>query len=139
MKYLIVTQTYPPRTGGMQNVMNAISNNLASLNETHVFPDHYFKSKDSSSKIFIHNNFAPKLLRPLIKKKLVSFIYENEDVVICDSWKSLNAVPSKAKKIIVLAHGQEFLSIKKKRKRIENNLKSVSSIICSSSVERFEA
>ena len=133
MKYLIVTQTYPPRTGGMQNVMNAISNKLASLNETHVFPDHYFKSKDSSSKIFIHNNFAPKLLRPLIKKKLVSFIYENEDVVICDSWKSLNAVPSKAKKIIVLAHGQEFLSIKKKRKRIENSLKSVSSIICSSS------
>ena len=60
MKYLIVTQTYPPRTGGMQNVMNAISNKLASLNETHVFPDHYFKSKDSSSKIFIHNNFAPK-------------------------------------------------------------------------------
>ncbi len=133
MKYLIVTQTYPPRTGGMQNVMNAISNKLASLNETHVFPDHYFKSKDSSSKIFIHNNFAPKLLRPLIKKKLVSFIYENEDVVICDSWKSLNVVPSKAKKIIVLAHGQEFLSIKKKRKRIENNLKNVSSIICSSS------
>ena len=133
MKYLIVTQTYPPRTGGMQNVMNAISNKLAFLNETHVFPDHYFKSKDPSSKIFIHNNFAPKLLRPLIKKKLVSFIYENEDVVICDSWKSLNAVPSKAKKIIVLAHGQEFLSIKKKRKRIENNLKNVSSIICSSS------
>jgi len=133
MKYLIVTQTYPPRTGGMQNVMNAISNKLASLNETHVFPDHYFKSKDSSSKIFIHNNFAPKLIRPLIKKNLVSFMYENEDIVICDSWKSLNAVPSKAKKIIVLAHGQEFLSIKKKRKRIENNLKNVSSIICSSS------
>ena len=42
-------------------------------------------------------------------------------------------MPSKAKKIIVLAHGQEFLSIKKKRKRIENNLKNVSSIICSSS------
>ena len=133
MKYLIVTQTYPPRTGGMQNVMNAISNKLASLNETHVFPDHYFKSKDSSSKIFIHNNFTPKFIRPLIKKKLVSFIYENEDVVICDSWKSLNAVPSKAKKIIVLAHGQEFLSINKKIKRIENNLKSVSSIVCSSS------
>ena len=133
MKYLIVTQTYPPRTGGMQNVMNAISNKLASLNETHVFPDHYFRSKDSSSKIFIHNNFAPKFIRPLVKKKLVRFVYENEDVVICDSWKSLNAVPSKAKKIIVLAHGQEFLSIKKKRKRIENYLKNVSLIICSSS------
>lgn len=73
MKYLIVTQTYPPRTGGMQNVMNAISNKLASLNETHVFPDHYFKSKDSSSKIFIHNNYAPKFIRPLIKKKISKF------------------------------------------------------------------
>ena len=73
MKYIIVTQTYPPRTGGMQNVMNAISNKLASLNETHVFPDHYFKSKDSSSKIFIHNNHAPKFIRPLIKKKISKF------------------------------------------------------------------
>ena len=74
MKYLIVTQTYPPRTGGMQNVMNAISNKLASLNETHVFPDHYFRSKDSSSKIFIHNNFAPKFIRPLVKKKLLFWL-----------------------------------------------------------------
>ena len=133
MRYLIVTQTYPPRTGGMQNVMDAISNKLSSIYETHVFPDHFFKSKNSSSKIFIHNNFAPKFIRPLIKKKLVSNIYKNEDIIICDSWKSLNAVPSKAKKIIVFAHGQEFLSIINKRKRIENYLKNVSLIICSSS------
>ena len=133
MRYLIVTQTYPPRTGGMQNVMDAISNKLSSIYETHVFPDHFFKSKNSSSKIFIHNNFAPKFIRPLIKKKLVSNIYKNEDIIICDSWKSLNAVPFKAKKIIVFAHGQEFLSIINKRKRIENYLKNVSLIICSSS------
>ena len=133
MRYLIVTQTYPPRTGGMQNVMDAISNKLSSIYETHVFPDHFFKSKNSSSKIFIHNNFAPKFIRPLIKKKLVSNIYKNEDIIICDSWKSLNAVPFKAKKIIVFAHGQEFLSIINKKKRIENYLKNVSLMICSSS------
>ena len=45
MRYLIVTQTYPPRTGGMQNVMHAITTKLSSINETHVFPDHYFKLK----------------------------------------------------------------------------------------------
>ena len=133
MRYLIVTQTYPPRTGGMQNVMHAITTKLSSIDETHVFPDHYFKLKNSDSKIYIHNNFSPKLLRPFIKKKLVSNIYKDDDIVICDSWKSLNAVPHNAKKVIVFAHGQEFLSIQKKKKRIENNLNRVSSIICSSS------
>ena len=133
MRYLIVTQTYPPRTGGMQNVMHAITTKLSSINETHVFPDHYFKLKISNSKIYIHNNFSPKLLRPFIKKKLVSNIYKDEDIIICDSWKSLNAVPYKAKKIIVFAHGQEFLSIQKKKKRIEDNLNRVNSIVCSSS------
>ena len=133
MRYLIVTQTYPPRTGGMQNVMHAITTKLSSINETHVFPDHYFKLKNSDSKIYIHNNFFPKLLRPFIKKKLVSNIYIDGDIVICDSWKSLNAVPHNAKKVIVFAHGQEFLSIQKKKKRIGNNLNRVSSIICSSS------
>jgi phosphatidylinositol alpha-1,6-mannosyltransferase len=133
MRYLIVTQTYPPRTGGMQNVMHAITTKLSSINETHVFPDHYFKLKNSDSKIYIHNNFSPKLLRPFIKKKLVSNIYIDGDIVICDSWKSLNAVPHNAKKVIVFAHGQEFLSIQKKKKRIGNNLNRVSSIICSSS------
>ena len=133
MRYLIVTQTYPPRTGGMQNVMHAITTKLSSIDETHVFPDHYFKLKNSDSKIYIHNNFSPKLLRPFIKKKLVSNIYKDEDIIICDSWKSLNAVPYKAKKIIVFAHGQEFLSIQKKKKRIKDNLNRVNSIVCSSS------
>ena len=41
MKYLIVTQTFPPRTGGMQNVMEAISKKLVNYKETHVFPDHF--------------------------------------------------------------------------------------------------
>jgi phosphatidylinositol alpha-1,6-mannosyltransferase len=45
----------------------------------------------------------------------------------------LNAVPYKAKKIIVFAHGQEFLSIQKKKKRIKDNLNRVNSIVCSSS------
>jgi phosphatidylinositol alpha-1,6-mannosyltransferase len=133
MRYLIVTQTYPPRTGGMQNVMHAITTKLSSINETHVFPDHYFKLKISDTKTHIHNNYSPKLLRPYIKKKLVSNIYKDEDIIICDSWKSLNAVPHKAKKIIVFAHGQEFLSIQKKKRRIKNNLNRVSSIVCSSS------
>lgn len=45
MRYLIVTQTYPPRTGGMQNVMHAITTKLSSINETHVFPDRTYNPK----------------------------------------------------------------------------------------------
>jgi len=115
MKYLIVTQTFPPKSGGMQTVMETISKKLATFEETHVFPDHFLK-KDfniSNSNFHIHNNFTPKLLRHIVKKNLVAKIYEDNDIVICDSWKSINAVPEKVNKIIVFAHGQEYLATKK--------------------------
>ncbi len=134
MKYIIVTQTYPPRIGGMQNVMFAISKKLASLEDTHVFPDHFLSKKYSgtNSQLHIHNNFSPKLFRPFIKKYLVDEVYKDNDVIICDSWKSINAVPSKAKKIFVLAHGQEFLSTNKKFEVIKKSLNRANCIICSS-------
>ena len=134
MKYLIVTQTFPPRSGGMQTVMETISKKLATFEETHVFPDHFLK-KDfniSNSNFHIHNNFTPKLLRYLVKKKLVEKAYEDNDIVICDSWKSINAVPDKVKKIIVFAHGQEYLA-KKKTNLIKKSLNRAGHIICSSS------
>ena len=133
MKYIIVTQTFPPRSGGMQTVMETISKKLATFKETHVFPDH-FLNKDfnmSNSNFYIHNNFTPKLLRHLVKKKLINQIYEDNDIVICDSWKSINAVPDKVKKIIVFAHGQEYLATKKNN-LIKKALDKTSHIICSS-------
>jgi len=134
MKYLIVTQTFPPRTGGMQNVMEAISKKLANDKETHVFPDHFltknFNTLDSD--FHLHNNYTPKILRHLIKRKLVSKVYEDGDIVICDSWKSVNAVPNVVNKIIVLAHGQEYLSTMKKSKLIKKSLDRATHIICSS-------
>jgi len=134
MKYLIVTQTFPPRTGGMQNVMGTISRKLANIKETHVFPDHFLTKNFNTfnSKIHIHNNFTPKILRHIVKRKLVSKVFEHGDIVICDSWKSVNAVPNVVKKIIVLAHGQEYLSIIKKEKLIKKSLDRATHIICSS-------
>ncbi len=134
MKYIIVTQTYPPKIGGMQNVMISISKRLSTINETHVFPDHFLSKKNSyiNSKLHIHNNFSPKIIRPFIKNYLVNKIYKDNDIVICDSWKSVKAVPSKAKKIFVLAHGQEFLSTNIKFDLIKKSLDRASCIICSS-------
>jgi len=70
MKYMIVTQTFPPRTGGMQNVMDSISKKLSIHNETHIFPDHYLSKEYSNSNlnINIHNNFSIKILSHLLKR-----------------------------------------------------------------------
>jgi len=128
-----VTQTFPPKSGGMQTVMETISKKLATFEETHVFPDHFLK-KDfniSNSNFHIHNNFTPKLLRHIVKKNLVAKIYEDNDIVICDSWKSVNAVPEKVNKIIVFAHGQEYLATKKAN-QIKKSLYRVNHIISSS-------
>jgi len=134
MKYMIVTQTFPPRTGGMQNVMDSISKRLSVSNETHIFPDHYLSKEYSSTNlnIHIHNNFSPKILRPFIKKLLINVFCKSNDVIICDSWKSLNAIPKNSNKVFVFAHGQEFLSKDKKVERIKKSLSRASCIICSS-------
>jgi phosphatidylinositol alpha-1,6-mannosyltransferase len=66
-----------------------------------------------------------------VKKNLVAKIYEDNDIVICDSWKSINAVPEKVNKIIVFAHGQEYLATKK-TKLIKKSLYRANHIISSS-------
>ena len=134
MKYMIVTQTFPPRTGGMQNVMDSISKRLSIHNETHIFPDHYLSREycNSNLNINIHNNFSTKILRPFIKKILLKLFCKSDDVIICDSWKSVNAIPKNINRIYVFAHGQEFLSKEKKFERIKKSLSRASCIICSS-------
>ena len=134
MKYIIITQTFPPRTGGMQTVMTAIAKRLSTLEKTIVFPDHFVsKDNDISKENFsIYNNYTPKLFRSFVKKLLAYQTIENEDIIICDSWKSINAVPNIANKIIVLAHGQEYLSSNKKYDLIKKSLTRANHIICSS-------
>ena len=134
MKYIIITQTFPPRTGGMQTVMTAIAKKLSALEETLVFPDHFVSKNHiiSNENFSIYNNFTPKLFRSFVKRLLAYQIIENEDIIICDSWKSINAVPNIANKIIVLAHGQEYLSSNKKYDLIKKSLTRANHIICSS-------
>ena len=131
---MIVTQTFPPRTGGMQNVMDSIWKRLSINNEIHIFPDHFLskKYKDSNFNINIHNNFSPKIFRPYVKKNFLKIICKHNDIIISDSWKSLNAVPKSINKIYVFAHGQEFLGKEKKFEKIKKSLNRASCIICSS-------
>ena len=40
MRVIIVTQTFPPRFGGMQSVMSALAKNISKTIVTFVLPDH---------------------------------------------------------------------------------------------------
>ena len=129
MRVIIVTQTFPPRFGGMQSVMSALAKNFSKTIATFVLPDHNIPESHPIRSYKIKFNFSkfPKFLRPLIKKIKLKKILKKDDIIICDSWKSLNAIPNTNNKVVMLAHGQEYLS-KSKKKKINKLLKKVSTV-----------
>ena len=133
MRFVIVTQTFPPRVGGMQDVMESLAIKLSYDYETVVLPDHRISKNHPILKRkinFIFTNF-PKLIRNLIKKLKLKKILLPDDIIICDSWKSLSSIPISNQKVILLAHAQEYLS-KKKYIKIKKALERSHKVICSS-------
>ena len=117
MNIHIVTQTFPPRIGGMQTLMFSIAKGLVKDSKNvFVYPDHKFKTNECF-KVF--NITAPKFLRPLIKSFLIKKKYKLNDIVICDTWKSVHAVPKEIKNIYCFAIGQEFLKNKNNKNLIK--------------------
>ncbi len=133
MRVIIVTQTFPPRIGGMQSVMSALAKNFSKTIPTYVFPDHKIPKTHPirNYKIKFYFSKYPKIFRPFIKKIKLKKILKEDDIIICDSWKSLNALPNTNNRVIMLAHGQEFLS-KSKKNKINKLLKKVNIVISSS-------
>ena len=116
VKIIIVTQTYPPRIGGMQSVMQGLAKKLSEFYQVIVLPDHLVpkKEKSKNSALEIKTFPLPKLLRNFYKKFYIRKIIKKDTLLICDSWKSVFAIPTNIKnKIIVLAHGQEYLDPRK--------------------------
>ena len=133
MQIFIVTQTFPPKRGGMQSVMLSLAQELCLINKTIIMPNHYVPKDLNLDKSFqIYQPFFIKFFKSFYKKIILSFCASEEDIFICDSWKSLNSIPQKFNKnIFVLAHGQEYLE-KKKQKCITNYLKRATAIISNS-------
>ncbi len=129
MKIYIVTQNFPPKLGGIQNVMFSIADDLSKLDhDVEVIPDHYCKSNLNFK---ITNFILPKIFRSTIKKLFLNLVLDNNHLVICDTWKSVRSVPMNFTNIVMFAHGQEYLNLKNK-KRIFNNLLRVKFLIASS-------
>ena len=126
----LVTQTFPPKMGGMEAVMASLAKHFAENgSEVAVFPN-----KPAPDEKFYNSYLlpSPKLIRHLFKKLLIRLKANHKDLVICDSWKSVKAVPAKFKNIVVLAHGQEYLNTSKRKLEIETALIRAKAIVCSS-------
>ncbi len=142
---LILTQCFPSRIGGIENLMFNLSYYLGKNNKVIVLADQYNVVKDTIFDNKFKNYFLVKrfgglkFFRKRNKlselKKIISL--QQVKVIICDSWKSFE-LPSKNLKYeklpsICLVHGNEIIIKNKKHQdRINNTLKKVSKIVSNS-------
>ena len=79
--YLIVTKTFPPEIGGMQNVMWGLANELSKHYMIKIFADYHENHKlfDEQVSFSIERVGGIKLLRKYRKAQLINeFIKENK-------------------------------------------------------------
>ena len=135
--YLIVTRSYPPETGGMQNLMWGLSRELSKNFMIKVFADHIegHKEFDEQTSFSIERVGGIKLLRKYRKAQLINeYIKENKiDGIIADHWKSLELIKSSKKKYCLI-HSKEINHPKdsSQNKRIINVLNNVEKVIANS-------
>ena len=135
--YLIVTRSFPPELGGMQNLMWGLSRALSKNFMIKVFADHIegHKDFDEQASFSIERVGGIKLLRKYRKAQLIKeYIKENKvDGIIADHWKSLELIKTSEKKYCLI-HGKEINHPKNSRqnKRILKVLNSVEKVIANS-------
>ena len=110
--YIIVTRSFPPEVGGMQNLMWGLTCSIAKYNLVKVFADFHenYKEHDQKVSFSIDRVGGIKLLRKHRKSYLVNeFIKKNKNVscVIADHWKSLELIKTTKKKICLI-HSKEI-------------------------------
>ena len=131
--YLIVTKTFPPEVGGMQNLMWGLANELSKHYMIKVFADYNedHKTFDEQVSFSIERVGGIKLLRKYRKAQLINeFIKENKvEGIIADHWKSLEHLKTDKKKICLI-HGKEInhekgTSLNKRVLEVLDNVKTI--------------
>ncbi len=110
--YLLITRTFPPELGGMQNLMWGLARSLAKLNLIKVFADYHENHEefDNSVSFSIERVSGMKLIRKYRKSYLINDYLENNKNVECliaDHWKSLELIKTNKKKICLI-HSKEI-------------------------------
>ena len=111
---LLTTQAFPPRSGGIENLMSALANFASAAGEdVHVFADgdksaaQYDKEANAAYRITRFGGLKP--LRRRIKGAAVGKAASGQDYIFADSWKSLEHFPAGlSMPVIVYAHGNEY-------------------------------
>ena len=99
--YLIVTRSFPPEIGGMQNLMWGLANEMSKNFMIKVFADYHEDHKEFDEKVnfSIERVGGIKFLRKIRKAQLINeFIKDNKvEGVIADHWKSLELIKTSKK------------------------------------------
>ena len=110
--YLLITRTFPPELGGMQNLMWGLARSLAKINLIKVFADYHENHEefDNSVSFSIERVSGMKLIRKYRKSYLINdYLEKNKNVecIIADHWKSLELIKTNKKKICLI-HSKEI-------------------------------
>ncbi len=129
--YIIVTRTFPPELGGMQNLMWGLARSLSKLNLIKVFADYHENHEefDKSVSFSIERVSGIKLIRKYRKSYMINdYLEQNNKVqcIIADHWKSLELIKTNKKKICLI-HSKEInhtkgSSLNKKVLSVLNNV-----------------
>ena len=129
--YLVITRTFPPELGGMQNLMWGLARSLSKLSLIKVFADYHENHEefDKSVSFSIERVSGMKLIRKYRKSYMINdYLEQNNKVqcIIADHWKSLELIKTNKKKICLI-HSKEInhpkgSSLNKKVLSVLNNV-----------------
>ena len=109
--YLIVTRSFPPEIGGMQNHLWGFSNELSKNYMIKIFADYIegHKAFDEQASFSIERIGGPKFLRKYRKANLIDEFVKNKNIegIIADHWKSLEHIKNNRKKYCFI-HGKDI-------------------------------
>ena len=113
--FLVATRSFPPELGGMQNLMEGLSNALLDHGPVKVFADSFENDKiyDKNSKLNIQRVSGFKIFRKYRKANLIKEFIENNKprAFFFDHWKSIENIDSETLKItksFCLIHSKEI-------------------------------
>ena len=97
--FLVSTRNFPPDIGGIQSLMEGLSNSLINHGPVKVFADEYFKCKDydKKSNLEIQRFGGIKIFRKFRKAYSINEYLKNNEVraIFFDHWKSIEHIDVK--------------------------------------------
>ena len=113
--FLVATRNFPPEVGGMQNLMEGLSNALLNHGPVKVFAENFDNDDkyDQNSKLDIERISGFKLFRKYRKANRIKEFMENNEIraAFFDHWKSIENIETnflKKTKSFCLIHSKEI-------------------------------